>query len=327
MGWLTGWTYRKSVPLSRASGLVTNYQMKLLVGESSGATGEDVDCNSHCAADFDDIRFTASDGTTLLDYWIESITGTTPNQLATIWIEFDSIGTTDTTFYMYYGNAGASAVSSGDDTFLFFDHFLGSSLGAQWSFQGTPSVDNSEVTLVSNDTTWEAIKAALYTVTYARFRSRFKQSVMTNHAAGFSNSAMSGTFYADDSVYFLGVYDASIYYISSNEGTITQTGHTNLLTAGVYYIGELLWKSGECKYYLDNSLKATYTTNIANEACAPRFDACHASGNGNLVADWVFVGQYLSPEPAWGSWGQESSQSKTALCTVVCTVIPPDLPH
>lgn len=98
MSWLSGYNYRKSIPLSRASGAVTLYQMKLLVGESAGATGEDVDCNSHVYPGFDDIAFTASDGTTLLDHWIESVTGVTPNRLATIWIEFDSIGTGDTTF-------------------------------------------------------------------------------------------------------------------------------------------------------------------------------------------------------------------------------------
>jgi predicted GH43/DUF377 family glycosyl hydrolase len=110
MAWLTGWTYRKPITLSHASGALTSYQMKLLVGESSGATGEAVDCNSHCLASFNDLRFTKSDGTTLLDYWIESITGSTPNQLATVWIEFDSIGTTDTTFYLYYGFDAPSGV-------------------------------------------------------------------------------------------------------------------------------------------------------------------------------------------------------------------------
>jgi YD repeat-containing protein len=117
-GWLQGWTYRKPVTLSRASGGVTNYQMQLLVGETSGASGEDVDCNGHVQADFDDLRFTTSDGTTLLDYWIESITGTTPNQLATVWIKFNSIGTDATTFYMYYGKTDATAVSSITATFL-----------------------------------------------------------------------------------------------------------------------------------------------------------------------------------------------------------------
>ena len=70
MAWLSNYSYRKSITLSRASGAVTNYQMKLLVGESSGATGEDVDCGGLCLSTFNDIRFTKSDGTTLLDYWI-----------------------------------------------------------------------------------------------------------------------------------------------------------------------------------------------------------------------------------------------------------------
>jgi hypothetical protein len=107
MAWLTGWEYRKSVPLSRVSGAVTDYQMKLLVGESSGAVGEDVDCNSHCRTDFGDLRFTTSDGETVLNYWVESVSGTSPNQLATVWIKFDSIGIGNTTFYMYYGKISA----------------------------------------------------------------------------------------------------------------------------------------------------------------------------------------------------------------------------
>ena len=136
MGWLSGWTYRKSITLSRAGGAVSNYQMQLLVGESSGATGEDVDCGGNCLSTFNDLRFTTSDGETLLDYWIEVITGTTPNQLATVWIEFDSIGTGATTFYMYYGNAGASSYSSGADTFILFDDFErgsnGDPIGGDW---------------------------------------------------------------------------------------------------------------------------------------------------------------------------------------------------
>ena len=150
---LSGWGYKKSITLSRASGAVTDYQMKLLVGEF-GAVGEDVDCNSHCQTDFDDIRFTTSDGTTLLDYWIESITGITPNQLATIWIEFDSIGTGATTFYMYYGNASATSVSNGDNTFLFFDDFLGTSLdGSKWTSSGTVSVSGGEAVIGSTSNT------------------------------------------------------------------------------------------------------------------------------------------------------------------------------
>ena len=84
MAGLAGWTYYKSITLSRASGAVTDYQMLLLVGKSSSATGEDVDCEDHVLESFNDLRFTTSDGETLLDYWIEEITGSGSSALARV---------------------------------------------------------------------------------------------------------------------------------------------------------------------------------------------------------------------------------------------------
>jgi len=70
--------------------------------------------------DGSDIRFTASDETTLQDYWVESwdTSGTSK-----IWVEVTAPGTS--TIYMYYGNATASSASDGDTTFEFFDDFSG----------------------------------------------------------------------------------------------------------------------------------------------------------------------------------------------------------
>ena len=57
---------------------------------------------------FADLRFTKSDGSTLLDYWIEFITGTSPNLIAKVWIELapspDTIPASPGTytFYIYY---------------------------------------------------------------------------------------------------------------------------------------------------------------------------------------------------------------------------------
>jgi len=134
MAWLTGWTYRKEVTVTNAN---ADYQTKVLVGESSGASGEEVDCGGHVAADFDDLRFTAADGTTLLDYWIESITGTTPNGLATVWVQNNA--TPDTTLYMYYSGT-ETAVSNGAATFVIFDDFErgndGDEIGGDWTEEG-----------------------------------------------------------------------------------------------------------------------------------------------------------------------------------------------
>lgn len=151
MAWLAGWTYRKAITVTNAN---ADYQTKVLVGESSGATGEEVDCGGKCLSTFGDLRFTAADGETLLDYWIESITGTTPNQLATIWVQNNA--TPDTTLYMYYGKAGATSVANGANTFLAFEDFEWGSDGDSvatsggsltWTvIQGTCTIETGDIT-------------------------------------------------------------------------------------------------------------------------------------------------------------------------------------
>lgn len=122
MSWLSGYLFRKKCTVvATIAGAQINYQMKLLVGESSGAAGEDTDCENHCQDFPNDFRFTAADGQTKHDYWVESLTGTTPNRLATVWIEVASVpasGSID--FYMYYGKAADSGEDSGANTFIFF---------------------------------------------------------------------------------------------------------------------------------------------------------------------------------------------------------------
>ena len=139
MSWLSGYTYQKKCTVvATTAGAQTNYQLELKVGESSGASGEAVDCESNCQDFPNDIRFTEEDGETKHDYWIESITGTTPNQLATVIIEVASIpasGAVD--FYMYYGKSSDSGESSGDNTFEFFDDF--EDVDPKWSsYAGNP---------------------------------------------------------------------------------------------------------------------------------------------------------------------------------------------
>ena len=125
MTWLSGYTYRKKGSVvATTAGAQTNYQLELKVGESSGASGANVHCNNHSEDFPNDIRFTKEDGETKHDYWVESITGTTPNRLATVIIELASVpasGSVD--FYMYYGKSGDSGESDGDNTFEFFDDF------------------------------------------------------------------------------------------------------------------------------------------------------------------------------------------------------------
>jgi hypothetical protein len=307
MGWLAGYTYRKAITLSRASGAVNNYQCKLLLGESSGATGEDVDCGAKCQTDFDDIRFTTSDGTTLLDYWIESLSGATPNQLATIWIEFNTINTTATTFYMYYGNATATAVSSGPNTFIFFDHFdtLNETF---WPNQvnyrvGSVSVASSELIL----TGVTGVLADMgdfgnnYAVSVGKRIGIRAKNVTTDAKSrlGCSNIYAPYNFYGDDDIYVVSYADATRAFDSHNNAAETENMLSNY-SADTYITFYMKWTTTPNRYD-DATQNSTITTNIADEAISPRLEQVVALKTCKV--DWFFIGSALATEPAWGSWG------------------------
>jgi len=149
MAWLTGWSYRKPITISNAA---TDYQTKITVYYGSGTDGDNyVYCNSHCRSDFGDIRFTKSDGNTLLPYWVESKVN---SDYAIIWVKNDN--TPQTTGYIYYGNTGANSASNGDDTFILFDDFNGDF--SKWDkneLRGTVTINNGLLTMYARTSgTW-----------------------------------------------------------------------------------------------------------------------------------------------------------------------------
>ncbi len=334
MAWLTGYTYRKSITLSRASGAVTNYQMKLLVGESVDAVGEDVHCAAHCQTDFDDIRFTTSDGTTLLDYWIESVSGATPNQLATIWIEFDSIGTGATTFYMYYGNAGAAAYTNGANTFIVFDDFErgndGDTIGGSWT----------EVTAhvhISTDHNYErggsrcakfvgagatypqaTIPQVAADGTYAIQFRIWKEDAADTRTLNHGN----GTRYAyvfvqaDDNIdyYDVGTVDTGANLLVDQWDLI---GIQNInFTGNTYDImqaGSII-QSGAAMY-----------TNAGFSGKVGMYGYANAAGVDYYIDDYI-VRNFRATEPAWGAWGAENGNySATATDGILLGDTPSNL--
>lgn len=315
MGWLSGWNYRKSVTLSRASGAVTNYQMKLLVGESSGASGEDVDCGGLCQSDFDDLRFTTSDGETLLDYWIESTSGVSPNQLATVWIEFDSIGTGATTFYMYYGNSSASGVSNGINTFIKFDDF-------EWGDNGDDITDKgggipwgkyiaggTSSVKISTDQKYTGTRSV-----------RLYRDGTNNCAPNFSHTC--GTDYAlryrarkDDTAQF-DVYHGNAGSITgvqwlANEAVYTASGASTGKTAShsawhLFELRNFVWSpSVACDIYIDDTLVKASAGSLTVSWQNNSFGFYNSAGTSNIYIDNVIIRNWRATEPAWGSWGAQ----------------------
>ncbi|RLI75886.1 hypothetical protein DRP05_13995 [Archaeoglobales archaeon] len=104
--WLSGWNYRKQINISSIYNL-TDYQLLVTVDTASLISA------GKMRSDCGDIRFTESDCTTKLNYWIESgcNSGTTK-----IWVKAN-ISSGNSHIYMYYGNSYATSESSLSNTF------------------------------------------------------------------------------------------------------------------------------------------------------------------------------------------------------------------
>jgi hypothetical protein len=309
-GYLGGWLYRKVGSLSRASGAVTNYQMKLLLGESGDTAGADVHCEGLCKPDFSDIRFTQTDGITLLDYSIESIAGATPNQLATVWVEHNSIGVGATPVPLYYGNAAAAAVSNGKNTFPFFDHFLDDPPAAadwfHWIDNGSETVSNSIFTITGH-ASYNAWGCKQKFGTNYAFRGR----VRSNDNFGTDINIFAIDDRSDDGTYVgAGTDQASVryqngpYWITSREGNVTNTVRSETIMD--YAIVEIQRNASiDVRFLIDNSLKATVNTNVPTDTCGILIYSNTASTI--CSADWVLVRQFLATEPVWGAWGAQEA--------------------
>lgn len=90
--------------------------------------------NAKARPDYQDIRFTDSDGVTPLSYWTEKD--------GTFWAKAPTSGTSSV--YMYYGSAGATVASNGTNTFDFFDDFSDGNYTSNptWTATGSWSAAN-----------------------------------------------------------------------------------------------------------------------------------------------------------------------------------------
>lgn len=326
------WQYRKAYSISRAAGVVTNYQWPLKIYYGAGTDGTEavegltagkMYCDSLCQADFDDIRVTNSDGQTLQDIWLEI---KTDSNNAIFWIEHDSIGVGATTFYVYYGNATATSVSNGANTFIDYEDF-------EWG------VDGTNVNTSGGSITWTTILATCQISTdrgYTGTRSLKIVGAATNPECNFPLIGATGTYaarmrvYKEDATnqvyvshgasdYFSGYYLRStedVYY----RNNFSDTGFN--VTANVWQLFELndldftahthdIWMNGSS--ILNGG--AMYNANWHNDHVA---FATLATGAGNDVYfDNCIVRNWRSTEPAWGTWG--SAEPLSLINTLACT--------
>ncbi len=111
--WNNNWLYRRTINLTGAGKILTNYQV--LVNLNLTSAYKNGKLNSDCS----DIRFVNSSGSSL-NYWIQSCNIAGGN--SSFWVKVPIISASGATpITMYYGNPLASSISNGTKTFNYYN--------------------------------------------------------------------------------------------------------------------------------------------------------------------------------------------------------------
>jgi hypothetical protein len=290
--------YIRSIPIINSGGVLTDYQVPITIAY-----------DSDMQADFDDLRFTSSDGSTLLPYWIESKTDSTT---AKVWVKVSTISASaTTTIYMYYGNSSAVSASDGTSTFAFFDDFNGSSLDTtKWTdttSSGIRTFANSLMSVyISGTSDWNTITAKTDTnnatvVTGAKLRSNAATAIDCDARVGIKTTGNSVgakiALHANPSLYIVPLNESVAW------GTNLQT-----FSLGTWYTLELRHDYSSTFYYRVGQSGAwnSWAINPAGTHISLSVLG-FSSGIANSDFDWIYQRKYTATEPTVGSFGTETS--------------------
>jgi hypothetical protein len=307
MAWLSGHSKRKELVLTGgASGALSDFQLELAIAYAAAMQG-----------DFDDIRFTRADGTTLVDAWAEVIITDTS---ATVWVEFPSTpaNTVEQTYYMYYGKADALDYWDIGDTFVFGDDFEDYMVG-DLNGQGGWSVTGSQPTLtdVVSSPVQDGVRAG----------QMFSTDTNADHTiSGLTKGAV--TFYGrNDSIkdgrYYYMLYDGGVmkaHIAFDNDGYIDCQGtqlqtysiNTYYKITGIFDFGADEW----LEVFVDDVSKGT---NIAFTA-GTQLDKIRITGGGQAGGtgnfDLIYIRKYVTNPPTYAFGSEESAPTGVAPTAV-----------
>ena len=305
--WNTSWNYRKSHIINGSAGAGTLYQIRIVAHKTTGSdNGTDVYLGNNVNNDFGDVRFTAGDGTTVLDYWLETGSLVSGTQAA-FWVEVSADLGSNQTIYLYYGNGSATTTSNGVNTFILFDDFTGSSLdGSKWTKYngGTPSFGSGLMTVSANSADPGKIVATGGGLT------------ANNNAIVARVERTGGTH--DDERFGVGVRTTNG---SPAQGynyalrTLTGTNQTWFLDDGVAWYGGTYGTWSLSTYYIlevchdgTNVRGRTNYTTWNTQGLAGRTGTTYlalniGSWDAITVWDWAFIRKCIAIEPTHSTWG------------------------
>jgi hypothetical protein len=319
------WDYRKSHVINASAGAGTLYQKMITVHYGAGADNDDdVYCDSKCATDFSDIRFTSSDGTTLLDHWQESKVN---SDNAVFWVEVsDDISTNPATIYIYYGSVGQTSASNGANTFPFFDDFSGASLDStKWTTYittGSVSLSNGIMTLTGGTASDSSILQKLANFPFFSYniavRSLCKFTVKKDGIIGLRDYGLDGNWIA-----FYDTINTPSPVISHNKANSANFITSNWVE-GSFRTFEARRISTNSSFY-DNGVQVSnspITTLVPTVDLGVWMFSGYSGGVGAVMqSDWVLVRKFITSEPTHGAWGEEEVAYVTNTLSYITDVI------
>jgi len=317
MVWLTGWNKRKSKIVNGTSaGNQTNYQMKLTINFGPGTDTENtIYLGENVRTDFGDLRFTLSDGTTLLNYWIESFS---PGLNAIVWINIPSIPSSpgNTTIYIYYNNPSSVSTSNASNTFLFFDDFdrPNGPPGNGWVIEsGNWSINDGVLQVNDTGGSGQFIRRPNTTmVGIWEWKQRTNFNNFANRIQGRLHFIVPGNSPTTDSYYINTYYGESLRRFEKfvNGGFTAESSTSPTLDTSFHNYRIIRDNSGNITRYIDDIVDGTTVTWTDLSSSTNIYLSIAGPGAGGIYyVDDIRVRNYVLPEPTFGSSGVEEEAS------------------
>ncbi|MCK4444220.1 MAG: DUF2341 domain-containing protein, partial [Thermoplasmata archaeon] len=259
--------------------------------------------NENSRNDFGDVRFTSDDGETLLDYWMqEKVDG----DYAVFWVKVeDDLSATAQTIYIYYGKDDATTTSDGSDVFTIFDHFDNGVIdNPPWTSSTGASESGTTLTVGDENPDWDNVVSITQSVNKS-----IETKLNIDWVQPGSASPEGLRFFAANNIisfYGQGGY-YRIYLMVGGSVLVDQMIDTDYGTE--YHYHSIRWTNDYSFWLIDDTGKGAY-----NDAPSVDMDVrirSYSPGN-YILADWLFVRNYVYPEPSHGSWGSEDSSRPAA---------------
>jgi len=293
--WNNSWFERQEVNLTVASGSTPqNYQVLLNVTH-----------NGNMQNDFDDLRFVDNDGSILLGAWLED---KSDSEWATVWVKVnDSIGTSNTTIYLYYANSVATAYWNGTET---CDWYSGFETGdtSEWTFVGSDCSVVTDVVYKGNYALTCPGGGSNRTGYYTQNMTEpFKEIGVVRvdaHGGGYNPAGfpmMQGGYEVALEWGYFRYYQGSYTNWPSNNTYVLDTWYRVKQTYNFTSHKQQAWRDGD--YMGEIGLKNSGGVDLDNFTRAPSFCGSASLLAPNVWFDDYCILKYHSPEPtaAFGS--------------------------